>query len=318
MDKLCFKEKSENLLKCWRSDIYGLHIIYSARLMGRYLAECKPFKGTVDYFCDKDAQEIKSCRGIPVIDHNELNKIIKDSGKKAIIIICTGPGGRGVSGIYGDLLQNECNADVFDYFENETCFIDKSFSFNGKKITLFEHRFNTGYCNTRMTERSLEIPLAKEFLALCDGKVTEVGAVTPYYFWDERIERIIDPTDKHYRVTEKKSMFDCDIQGENILSISTVEHIGTSDYGMNESYTVIDAIEHIIKQANSYFITAPLGYNLILDEWVKEQFQRHDLSVAIRGCNNHWEIAEDLDQIKSVEYTPYWANGVVILCNKWG
>ncbi len=316
MSGLCFKEKNDDLLKYWNSDEYGLRVIYSAKLMGRYLVDNEPFD-KADCFCDRDADEIKKCKGIPVIDHVELCKKISDSGKRALIVICTGPGGRGLQGIYGDLLQYEYDADVFDYFENEACFTDTGFILDDREIPLFEHRYNTGFCNTRMTERCIELALAQEFISKCTGKVTEIGAVTPYYLDDEKIHRIIDPTDGHYRVSERKSMFDCDISGENILTISTIEHIGTTDYGMNERYTSIDAIETITGQAQSYFITAPLGYNEVMDKWVKEQFDRDDLKVAVRGCNNHWIFIDDKEKLDSVEYTPYWANGVVFLCNIW-
>ncbi len=318
MQGICFMENNINLIRNWGNGSYGLHIIYSARLMGRFLAECEPFKDRVDYLCDRDAGEIKTCKGIPVVDHKEMSRLIKDSGKRAIIVICTGPGQRGLQGIYGDLLQNDIDADVFDYFENEACFTDRDFVFNGRKIPLFEHIYNDGYCNTRMTERSVELALAKEYLALCDGMVTEIGSVTPYYFSDDIIHWIIDPTDGHYRVTERKSLFDCDIQGENIISISTVEHVGTTDYGMNERYTPVDAIQRITESAKSYYITAPLGYNRILDEWIKEQFDRKDLFVLERGCNNNWRMVERAEQLDGIEYTPYWANGLLILCDKWG
>ncbi len=317
MKELVFKEKTEDLLKYWSDEKYGLRIIYSARLMGQFLVDNEPFKGKVDYFCDRDAKEIKLCKDIRVIDPDEMARKIKESGKKALIIICTGPNKRAFFGIYNDLMRHDNNADVFEYFENESCFKDRSFLFKGRIFSLFEHQFNVGFCNTRMTERCIELSLAKEYLNLCDDIVIEVGAVTPYYFHEDRISKIIDPTDDHYRVTDKKSLFDCDIKGANILCISTVEHIGTTDFGMNEKYTVVDAIDFIVSQAKSYFITAPLGYNKILDEWVRGSFQHEDVDVLIRGCNNHWEVAKDINDIENVEYTPYWANGVVIICNKW-
>ena len=86
MDKIVFMNRDNNLLKSWNSDEYGLRVIYSAKLMGRYLVDSEPFCNA-DLFCDRDANEIKNCKGIPVVDHAKLSKKISDSGRKALIVI---------------------------------------------------------------------------------------------------------------------------------------------------------------------------------------------------------------------------------------
>lgn len=74
-----------------------------------------------------------------------------------------------------------------------------------------------------MTERSVELALAKEYIDTCEGNIVEIGAVTPYYFYSNKISNIIDPTDNHKRVL-KKSLFDCCggvsiIVGKNLESL---------------------------------------------------------------------------------------------------
>lgn len=286
----------------------GLVVVYGAAFWGASLVKNGDFK--VDYFCDQRASGMHVLNGIPVIDLIGLqDKISKERGARATIIICVATQ-KTVLNIIQDLMRADLNADVFNYFENETVFSDSTFSLNGKNYPLFEHQYNCGYTYERMTERSVELALAKEYINNCDGRIIEIGAVTPYYMYDDKISAIIDPTDIHGRVT-KKSLFDCDLNGENVLSISTVEHIGTSDYGMHEAKNVIDAIEKILGESTSCLITAPLGYNKILDEWVEENQKNSMVKLLKRNINNHW--LEITGHYTAIEYTNLWANGLVII-----
>lgn len=271
---------------------------------------------SIDYFCDRQANIINSINGIPVIDCKELEGVVKKSGKRATIIICVGTKKFSVLSIYNDLVKHDIEADVFDYFENDSVFSDTSFMFNGKEYELFEHSFNCGYVDTRMTERSVELALAKEWLNCCSGDVTEVGAVTPYYFYDNRITEVVDPTDLHSRVSRKKSLFECDFKGKNILSISTVEHVGTHDYGMSEEKNVIDAIAKIVEEAKSFLITAPLGYNKLLDDWIRRNSSDYMIKILGRGINNHWDEIE-LQDYHEIVYGPLWAQGLVVIANEY-
>lgn len=244
-----------------------------------------------------------------VINIDGLETKIKESGRRATVMIASQDRGN-IFSIYQDLMRKDLDADVFDYFENEVEFSDLEFTLKGRKYSLFQHSYNCGYSQTRMTERSVELALAQKYADECDGDITEIGAVTPYYFYSDRITEIIDPTDIHRRVMPK-SMFACDLKGKNVLSISTVEHIGTSDFGMHESENAIDAINKILTEANSCLITAPLGYNSLLDQWVMEHYKNDMVSILRRSVNNHWEEIEELT--RPVEYTALWANGLVVI-----
>ncbi len=267
---------------------------------------------TADYFCDRQADIINNVNGVPVIDSKKLEEVVKTSGKRATIIICIGTKKFSVLSIYNDLIKLDIEADVFDYFENDSVFSDKSFMFNRKKYELFEHSFNCGYVDSRMTERSVELALAQEWLKCCSGEVVELGAVTPYYFYDKKIVKIVDPTDLHHRVNSKKSLFECDFKGKNILSISTVEHVGTCDYGMSEEKNVIDAIEKIVEEAKSFLITAPLGYNELLDDWIRNNRSNSMIRILRRGINNHW-VEIELQDYQEIVYGPLWAYGLVVI-----
>lgn len=307
-----FRTKKENLYD-YIAQNKGLTIVYGMTFFAGVLAECGNIK--IDLFCDQkafNAADLLRFHNIPVYDIDRIQKLVNADGRRATVIICVGIIKSTVSSIYKDLQRVGINADVFDYFENESVFSDSEFTFRGKKYMLFEHPFNCGYINSRMTERSVELSLAKEYADKCSGPVTEIGAVTPYYFLHNKITEIMDPTDSHKCVT-RKSIFDCDLKGKNILSISTVEHIGTSDYGMCESETSVDAVKKILNEADSCLITAPLGYNHLLDKWVSENWGNRNVRISIlkRNINNHWEELSG-DYI-SIEYTPLWANGLLII-----
>lgn len=316
MNEHCiFRTRKESIDDCIAGN-QGLVVIYGATFWGGILVDEGSLN--VDCFCDQKAYQKAYWEntsyyfhGFLVYDVKKLEYRIIQSGKRATIIICIGNNRSTVDSIYKDLLRLDVNADVFNYFENENVFCDKRFSLRGKEYALFEHPYNCGYVHERMTERSVELALAKEYIDKCADDVIEIGAVTPYYFFDDKLCEIIDPTDCHKRVT-RKSLFDCDLRGKNVLSISTVEHIGTSDYGMNEQKTVIDAIEKILEESDSCLITAPMGYNSLLDRWVEKNKQNVRVSVLKRSINNHWDEITDEDYI-AIEYTPLWANGLVVI-----
>lgn len=305
---LRFRNRYEDIHECYRKN-NGLFVVYGATIWGEKLQDTNI---KIDYFCDRQADKIQNVNGIPVVAARRLEELIKRDGRRATIVICIGLNKGTVTSIYKDLSQLDVNADVFDYFENSHIFSDRFFALDGKKYSLYEHSFNCGYIETRMTERSVEIALAAAYLEAVHGDVVEIGAVTPYYFTENKIVEIIDPTDQHYRVNTRKSLFECDLRGKNVLSISTVEHIGTHDYGMSEEKNVIDAIEKITCEADSCFITAPLGYNKVLDDWIKRNKDNAMIRIIKRGINNHW-IEINLHDYSDIAYTPLWACGLVII-----
>lgn len=307
MDKHCIiRKKSESIREYIRKN-NGLAVIYGATYWGGVLTDNGIFK--IDCFCDQKAPAWQMFHDTRVINIDELETRIKDSGKRATIIIASQDSGNILS-IYMDLMRKDLDADVFNYFENEIEFSDLEFSLSGKKYSLFQHSINCGYFQTRMTERSVELALAQAYVDECNGSIAEIGAVTPYYFFSDKITEIIDPTDIHKRAIPK-SIFACDLKGKNVLSISTVEHIGTSDFGMHESENAIDAIDKILAESNSCLITVPLGYNKLLDGWVMENHKNGMVSILRRFVNNHWE--EIVELTKTIEYTTLWANGLAVI-----
>lgn len=306
MDTHCiYRTKHENI-GAYIAKNPGPVVIYGAAFWGLLLEKSGGVKA--DFFCDRKAAQLRLAAGVPVIDIHELQNIINERGR-ATIIICVETKGTVVS-ICRSLMQKDLNADVFHYFENEHVFCDSAFVLGGKKYDLFEHPYNCGYIQERMTERSVELALAREFIDNCNDRITEIGAVTPYYFYEGKISEIIDPTDIHARATAE-SLFDCNLKAKNVISISTVEHIGTSDYGMHERQNAADAIEKIIEEAESFLITAPLGYNGIVDQWVADHQKNEIVKLLKRNINNHWE--DITGNYEEIAYTHLWANGLAVI-----
>lgn len=290
---------------------YGPVVLYGMTFWTMQLIQLEEFK--VDYVCDKKAMIMNNkvtikLLDIPVVDIEYLENIKGDG--RATIIVCVDTN-MTYKSICNDLMTYDLYADVFYYFDNEEMFVDRYFQYKKYKLHLYEHPYNCGYANTRMTERSVELALGKRYIEEHDS-IYEIGAVTPYYFNTPKIQKIIDPTDKHKRVL-KASLFDIDLKGRNVLSISTVEHIGTNDYGMHEEFNSIDAINKILQESKSCLITAPYGYNSILDEWVKSNRDNVWVRFLERKINNHWEEKNLRLYNFDCMYTSLWANGLIII-----
>ena len=64
-----------------------------------------------------------------------------------------------------------------------------------------------------------------------------------------------------------KRLSECDIRGENVVCISTIEHFGTDEYG-NTHFDKLEGLAgllQIMTTAKEYYITIPLGLNKNLD-----------------------------------------------------
>lgn len=192
-----------------------------------------------------------------------------------------------------------------------------SFVFRGEAVPFFCHRHNCGWPPRRATERTVELALADRWLSLPrSSALCEVGAVTPYY-WPGRVARVVDPADPHPGVTEKKSLFDVDLRGTSVLSISTVEHIGLDEYGQPPAPELAPkAIRKIVDEAESWLVTFPIGYNAELDRYVRSgELERIGVDVRhlVRpGSDWGWREEQDREQSR-LPYGPRWANGVTVL-----
>jgi hypothetical protein len=195
------------------------------------------------------------------------------------------------------------------------------FKFRRRQYEAFCHRYNCGYPPLRMTERSVELALADAwFDQLETAHVTEIGAVTPYY-WPRRVCSVVDPYDTHPLVTHAVSLFAFDFSGRDVLAISTLEHISMGDYGpATPGETPVRALEKICRESRRFLITVPYGYNAAVDDTLFADYRfAADVSAtymvrSVRG--NDWRQASAREA--AVPYgraTPdeYGANGLLIV-----
>jgi hypothetical protein len=144
----------------------------------------------------------------------------------------------------------------------------RTFQFAGHRLYYFFHHHNCGWPPHKCTERTVELAVANRWLDGVEGAVWEIGAVTPYY-WPGRVSAVIDPADGHRLVTHQQSMFDLDLTGRVVLSISTLEHIGSGEYGLEQSIDgAPQALQKIFAESPRFLVTFPVGCNKALDQFV--------------------------------------------------
>jgi hypothetical protein len=185
---------------------------------------------------------------------------------------------------------------------------EATFTLNGIPLRYFWHAHNCGTPDDPKTERVVEMAIADYWLQRVEN-VTEIGAVSPYY-WRRRVLKVIDPVDPHECVTHHASMFAFDFHGENVLSISTLEHIGTGQY-LDEQANAVDALAKLIEESDKMLVTFGAGQHMGLD-WLVYLFGVETCSVyfLIRNADQTWTQAERRDAFR--RYGP-WANSVGIL-----
>ncbi|MGO9920715.1 MAG: hypothetical protein ACLQIB_39240 [Isosphaeraceae bacterium] len=198
-----------------------------------------------------------------------------------------------------------------------------TFEFAGNVFKLFVSNHNCGWPPARMTERAVELPLADRWLETVDAtRVIEIGAVTPYY-WPRRVPHVVDPFDPHPLVTTRASLFDVDLSGAPVLSISTLEHVGVNDYGLTVDYALVEkAFRKVFRESLSFLITAPVGYNETMDRFLFENDLLRD-GIVVRylvrsALGNDWREETDpararLPYLRGAELRRSWANCVVVV-----
>ncbi|MHB8972925.1 MAG: hypothetical protein ACYC3X_22355 [Pirellulaceae bacterium] len=195
-----------------------------------------------------------------------------------------------------------------------------TFLLENRKLLHFIHNYNCYFPPFRMTERSLECALADLWLSMqAREEVLEVGAVTSYY-WPYRVLRIVDPTDPHPLVTDKCSLFDISLRGKRVLCLSTLEHIGKTDFGLPEDpAAVLLALQKFFDECDHFLLTFPGGYNTTLDHWILQP--NRALPSNVYGTSwvrtpesNDWsQIPLDHLNEKQLGYGKYWANCLIML-----
>ena len=172
-----------------------------------------------------------------------------------------------------DSLQKRQNIMIYRFLRRFDWKNKSYFNYRDEALNYFFHQHNCGYPPFTCTERIVELSIADYWLNNVDDEVHEIGCVTPYY-WPKRVDNIIDPFDNHLLNFHKKDLFDVDLNNKDVLSISTIEHIGLKQYGQNSSFTACDAFQKITTESSSCLVTFPLGYNKLLDNFICDEYDK--------------------------------------------
>lgn len=144
--------------------------------------------------------------------------------------------------------------------------LDKIIINRPRKITLKYQDFGK-YNNPSINERKAELPIAFWFLKNFDKKeIIEIGEITPMY---EEVSHLVFDLKPIKSSTIKNDAININYKNKNVLSISTVEHIGFGDYGLPKDNNLsINVIKKIIKESKTHLITFPVGYNRNLENQI--------------------------------------------------
>lgn len=195
-----------------------------------------------------------------------------------------------------------------------------SFSLSGQCLPYYFSARNAGWPPHRCTERIVELAIADTWLYCQSREQTlEVGAVTPYY-WPHRVPRVVDPVDSHRLVTDRVSLFDLDFTGKSVISISTLEHVGLTDYGLDVIDTdkgigAMDAFNKIHAESDRFLATIPLGYNTEFDFRLSRTLPNLPITYSClqRQGNYTWRECS-LSEAMARQYgKPDWADAVLVV-----
>lgn len=187
--------------------------------------------------------------------------------------------------------------------------------------TLLPYFGNHPHNDPGSNERAIELPLAGHFMRTCgtEKDFIEIGEVTPFYTNSPHMVVDLNPQKPE---TVRQNIFDLDLRGKNVLSISTVEHVGTADYAPIGDTQAIEqdggwkALQKIRAESNRHLVTFPVGWNLALDALVRTNLAQEDYRILLRvHKNNVW--MEDSARRFSYRYGyPFpHANAICVVTN---
>lgn len=143
----------------------------------------------------------------------------------------------------------------------------RTFEFDGQTYPYFIHPYNTTWLN----ERSVEIPLACEFLARAGlGRGLEVGNVLRHYqkVGHEVIDKYeVSPGVRNLDVVDLPPTPTFDF----IVAVSTLEHVGFEEepHEPQKLLQAVATLRQVLRPDGLMFVTCPMGFNPTLDELIR-------------------------------------------------
>lgn len=194
---------------------------------------------------------------------------------------------------------------------------DGVFTFMGKEYPYFRHEHN----NTLDNERAIEVPLARDIVKSCDGRVLEVGNVLNYYF-DDLVHDVVDKNEKGRGVvTVDIEAYEPTEPYDLIVSISTLEHVGWNEqkYGAADApdpsklRRVLERLKSMLAPDGRMFHTMPIGYNPPMDAQIQEDDLGLKASYLCRSGKTEWSESDKKRAMQTEYGRPFTAaNGLYI------
>jgi len=180
--------------------------------------------------------------------------------------------------------------------------------------------------NERIIELRLGINWYKKIIeAGRKNNIIEIGNVLGWYGYPEHrcIDKFAeDPDISAAGEVEKIDALDEDLTDKDVICISTIEHLGLSDYdnpNPNDGEDAITLLDKIVAEAKSYFITFGPNHNKRLDEYIKSHLVDFERSWEWHGwCRKdvgEWDyVAQDMKVWEMKKDTPFPSeNGLILL-----
>ncbi len=173
---------------------------------------------------------------------------------------------------------------------------DRKFIYRGRPVPYFFHR-----CTAYGNERIIEIPIAKKFIDTHDD-ILEVGNVLSHYF------PISHPVVDKYEKDSYPHLVNADIcdfnpgrKYKNIVSISTMEHVGFDEAEKNPKkfYQAIKKVKDLLADGGTFLMTVPWGYNPCVDEFIRSF--KGDMTLYHRD-GDEWKMGN----LSDIEDKTYW------------
>lgn len=188
--------------------------------------------------------------------------------------------------------------------------MNSTFTYFGRPFDLFDDEYNT----TRLNERAVEIPIARHFLAGCDGEGLEVGNVLSHYGPVDH--RIVDRHEIAAGV-DNADIFEISGTYDWAVSISTLEHVRHDEPVRNPhgAHAALIYLTGLVAPGGRLLVTVPLGCNEHLDDKIFADHLGVSRSSTLIRDGDSWR------QTPTLTWRPYamttiWAEAVWV--GEWG
>lgn len=178
---------------------------------------------------------------------------------------------------------------------------------------------------TLINERAIEIPVGIRFLNHYPMKtITELGSVMNFYGYQEHTVVDLFEQSNPAGLVHNVDALDWDFTGRNVLSLSTVEHIGLSDYDNLDlrPEKAIDVCEKIIRESDNFLISWGLHYHEYIDTWVKTKIEEESIEwcAYIKTAETEWKYVDKSLECFETQYkfdgNYRYANANIFIQNK--